>query len=111
VEKTAASTKSAVKHEAGAAAMTIQFVSVVQILRIFATPSRVRIGSLNSQKPLGDRSDLFPNDMALTVSLGRTIATPHTRAVRRGPAVSIRECLRMYAHRLIERDVQPNLLS
>jgi hypothetical protein len=55
--------------------------------------------------------DLFPNDMALAVSLGRTIAAPQARPGRRAPAVSMRERLCMDVDRLIERDVQPSLLS
>ena len=92
--------------------MTIQFVSVVQILRIFAD-SITREDRIAEWSKAARRSKRpFPKRHGpLGLPWPNNRGPSRTRAVRRGPAVSIRERLRMDVDRLIERDVQPNLLS
>ena len=88
--------------------MTIQFVSVVQILRIFAD-SITREDRIAEWSKAARRSKRpFPKRHG---PLGLPWPNNRGPSRARGPAVSIRERLRMYADRLIERDVQPNLLS
>jgi hypothetical protein len=46
-------------------------------------------GKPAAQKPLGDRSDLFPNDIPLSVSVGRAVKRPHAGLIRRGRSESV----------------------